>query len=250
MTTKTPANKSKKLSHEPALELPSANTLGLLIRGLRKMRKLYCYKLADMIGISPSLVTAIETGRRMPKEDVIVKIAGALAKNEAHRDKLLLVLRDYWSKAVADRKKYRLKTGVSSFGIINGVTPRMPLAFINRLVADTEKGTVIPSLITVVSDIVEHNRILSAEEVMAVADLLDQPKDDYLFTAGYLPFAFKELPVDEKRNLKNFLRRLSALSPQEIDIAVTMLMGTMNVFATHIKEDIAVEAPPRKSDDA
>ncbi len=54
------------------------NTFGERLQSFRKMNCLTCQELADKVGVTKQFISYLETGKRQPSDDMVIKLAEAL----------------------------------------------------------------------------------------------------------------------------------------------------------------------------
>ena len=66
---------------EGGVIIPEAKIIGSRIRTLREKRKLTQKQLAERIGVSDSAIGMYESGERIPRDEIKVKISSVLGKS-------------------------------------------------------------------------------------------------------------------------------------------------------------------------
>jgi len=110
--------------------------------------------------------------------------------------------------------------------LIQGVTT-MPIQFIRKLKEDLKSipvGKIMQlPFYNKIFDVLKGEDILDREELIALAEAIDKPIDEYLSLAGYLPNIFERSLKD--RRLAGLLRNADKYSPKELD----QLLGTFAI---------------------
>lgn len=185
------------------------------LRRIRKAHGLSMAQCAAKLGIGVSHQSTIEVypaSKRIPSVDYLRRFAAAFAETEAERrdltERLLLELaRIQQPEEIVE--KYLTGTPAR----MRAATP-MPEVFLRRLARDMAgRGDAYRQAGLTGNDlrlVLAGDAVLTRDQVVAVAQAYEQPTDEYLLAAEYLPeelYPLTDLPAEQAKALLNALSK-------------------------------------------
>lgn len=209
-----------------------------LVKELRLKKGLTQRQLAKLVGVSDMYIYAIEHPEKpqIPSDDIIRKLARALASNAEEESEILKKLLTYRTliKIPPEARDLLLQMDKVEKYISD---ESMPAAFVERLKKDIQnvklndiiKKTGIEE--KSLNAILNYRRILSRKEVISLAQALGQSVYEYLLLANYVPDNIKKLLENNKIEL--LLRNLEDLSDENLD---ELMDGIINIIQAYKKK--------------
>ncbi|MDI1472087.1 helix-turn-helix transcriptional regulator [Thermodesulfovibrio sp. 1176] len=205
-----------------------------LLRELRIKKGIKKRELAQKAGITDMYMYVIESPDRkqLPSDDIIRRLAHALADNEVEEAQILKQLLS--AKALA-RIPEEAKDSIEIEKIEKTIPPEsMPVEFIERLKKDL-KDKDIDEIADksginreILNDVIQYKKILSRKDVISLATVLNQPVYDYLIIANFIPDSVKKLIKHNK--ISALLRSLEELSNNDLD---ALIDGIINIIEAY-----------------
>lgn len=72
---------SRNVTYERSDYMPDSKTIGKRIKELRESKKISQEKLGELVGVSPSTIGMYEIGKRIPRDELKIKISNVLGKS-------------------------------------------------------------------------------------------------------------------------------------------------------------------------
>ncbi len=193
-------------------------TLGETLQEIRKNKNVTVARLSEHTGVNQVHLNLIESGKRLPSGELLEKMSELFNINEKLKESLyLLLVKEKLKNNIPDKIIKKLILGKEG----------MPDAFIEKIKVDIKnvKTKIAKKKIEAVLD---SSVKLSKEEVIELAESLNQPAPDYLLLAEYIPDEFIELMryKDTERLIKGIARLDDA---KKIEKAVKSLADFLSV---------------------
>lgn len=212
------------------------------IKQLRLKNKLTQRELADRLGVTAMHISQIEMPfskvKKLPSEDLLRRIAQIFSRTEEERIKIQEILLLERAKLIAapEVQKYVGKNIKDNPYTIKQVFPGdgMPSDFLVRLSADLKKIELNPEFYektgiteNLLKSVLRGENLLSRKQVIALALVLNQPVDEYLELAEYMPELIKEMV--EHSGIIGMFRTLKELTPQDIDKVINAVNSILEI---------------------
>ncbi|MEM4134552.1 MAG: helix-turn-helix transcriptional regulator [Candidatus Micrarchaeia archaeon] len=205
-----------------------------LLKEIRLKKGIKARELAKKAGVTDVYIYAIENPNdmRLPSDNMIRRIAHALAENEVEEAQISkqLLSAKALSKIAEEARNSIEKEKIEK--IIP--TESMPIEFVEKLKKDLENKNIDEisqnSGINkeIINNILQYRGIISRKDVVALAMALNQSVYDYLLAANYVPDNVKNLLKYDK--ISSLLRSLEDLSSEDINSLVDGIISIIEAY--------------------
>ncbi len=215
------------------------------IRDLRIKAGLKQKDVAAKIGCSAMRISQIEKPQEhsgnLPSPNLIRKIAAFFADSEDDRKKLEL-------KLLYERAKLESPAEVVEHFFPNKTkeifilaNTGMPVVFISRVQDDMDKTMLKESVKEktglddkAMNAFLNGRHVLPRETVIAVAIAMNQPIEEYLLLADYIPENLKDLVKNQA--MSNIFRNLTDMSPDDMSDMINVINATIDIIKKRRKK--------------
>lgn len=205
-----------------------------LLKEIRLKKGIKARELAKKAGVTDVYIYAIENPNdmRLPSDNMIRRIAHALAENEVEEAQISkqLLSAKALSKIAEEARDSIEKEKIEKIIL----TESMPIEFVEKLKKDLEnknldeisKNSGINK--EIINNILQYRGIISRKDVVALAMALNQSVYDYLLAANYIPDNVKNLLKYDK--ISSLLRSLEDLSSEDINSLVDGIISIVEAY--------------------
>ncbi len=202
------------------------------IKEIREKLGLTQSEFAKKLGISEIYVITLEKAaasnakrRPIPSEGLLKSLAELATNDEIEKSLFYQELLYERAKLVmpAELELY-LNRKIDSGDI---TSDGMPSAFISRITKDIKQaGVTVDNLFGMelsgkeLQLVLERRLMLSRKQVISLAMLLNQPVEEYLLLADYMPDSIKNVVTSKEKKTQAFFRKLGSLPPEDVDAMV------------------------------
>lgn len=210
--------------------------LGGIIKTLRLKKNISVSQLAFESGIQPIFVGFIERGEKLPGPESLKSMLRVLIEDEKQRAEVqrycLFLLAK--AKAAPEIRDYlRLDDKQITARPVEALS--MPQGFVERLKLDYEAALNDPKISEdieferpVIEGAISGKIYLSRPAVVKLARKLNQPLEEYLSLAGYIPDEVFRLLKNRKFMI--ILRTIHRLSEDELDMLLDVILKVLKIF--------------------
>lgn len=205
-----------------------------LLKEIRLKKGIKARELAKKAGVTDVYIYAIENPNdmRLPSDNMIRRIAHALAENEVEEAQISkqLLSAKALSKIAEEARDSIEKEKIEKIIL----TESMPIEFVEKLKKDLENKNLDEisqnSGVSkeVINNILQYKGIIPRKDVIALATALNQSVYEYLLAANYIPDNIKNLLKHDK--ISSLLRSLEDLSKEDINSLVDGIISIIEAY--------------------